>query len=333
MTAPAEAQRYARDLLAEKRAALASVAFSWSQMGDDFDASWRRVGPRIVTATEAAQLEVATLAARYVGDVAPLTVSRLHPPEYTPDAKAWVGVAGDGRPVESLAQQAVIRAKVAVGDGATAYQALEQSGKWLSVAMGTVVADTHRGVEQVGLKARRIGMYVRMLNHPSCGRCVILAGKTFRSSTAFQRHPGCDCVHIPASQDIAGDLTTDPSVYLDSLDDDELAKALGSKANAQAYRDGADANQLVNAYRKGAVQKAQLYGKTELSFTTEGVTRRGSAYQAMSARHSAFQRELDVKGGRYRSAQVQRLMPSSIYELAKDPADAQRLLRTYGWIL
>lgn len=333
MAAPDVAQRYAADLRAEKLAALASVTRSWSQMGDNFDASWARVGPRVLAATQVAQFEIGLLADRYVADVAQVTVRSLRDPEYVPDVKAWGGVAGDGRPVESLAQQSVIRAKVAVGEGATPHQALQQSGQWLNMALGTVLADTHRSVEQVGMMARRINRYVRQLVPPSCARCVILAGRIYKAATAFDRHPGCDCTHIPADENVAGDLTTDPTVYFDSLSDDELARALNSKANAQAYRDGADANQLVNAYRKGSVQKAQLYGKRELSFTTEGRTRRGLGYKAMAERHSAFRKQLDVKDGRYHRTQIQRLMPSSIYELAKDPADAQRLLRTYGWIL
>ena len=335
MSAPDVALSYARELAKEKRAALASVKRSWRMMGDDFDAAWSLAGPRVLAAVTGAQAEVAALADRYVADVAPLTVSRLRDPDYAPAVSAWIGVAGDGRPVESLAHGAVIQAKTKVAQGATTHQALKDAGKWLTAAMGTVLADTHRSVEQVAIRSRRTGLYTRMLTGPSnCGRCVILAGRKYRSAQAFLRHPQCDCVHIPASEDLAGDLTTDPHAYLDSLSDKDLIRVLGSKDNARAWRDGADVNQLVNAYRrKGSVQKAQLYGNRVLSFTDEGRTRRGRAYKAMAEHHSAFRKQLDVKDGRYRRTQIQRLMPSSIYELAKDPQDAQRLLRTYGWIL
>ena len=293
MSAPDVALAYASSLAAEKLAALASVSRSWRMVGDDFDAGWLVAGPRIVAAVTGAQAEVAALADRYVADVAPLTVSRLRDPDYAPAVSAWIGVAGDGRPVETLAAGAVIQAKQHVAGGATSFQARQQAGKWLTSAMGTVLSDTHRGVEQVGIKARRIGLYTRMLTGPSnCGRCVILAGRKYRSAQAFLRHPQCDCVHIPASENMAGDLTTNPHVYLDSLDDAGLARVLGSKANAQAWRDGADVNQLINAYRKkGAVLRPQIPGTRQA-----------------------------------------RLMPSSIYELATSQAGAQRLLRVHGWI-
>lgn len=207
MSAPDVALAYASSLAAEKLAALASVSRSWRMVGDDFDAGWLVAGPRIVAAVTGAQAEVAALADRYVADVTPLTVSRLRDPDYAPAVSAWIGVAGDGRPVESLAHGAVIQAKTKVAQGATAHQALGEAGKWLTTAMGTVLADTHRSVEQVAIRSRRIGLYTRMLTPPSCGRCVILAGRQYRSGVAFERHPGCDCVHIPASEDLAGDST------------------------------------------------------------------------------------------------------------------------------
>ena len=131
---------------------------------------------------------------------------------------------------------------------------------------------------------------------------------------------------------MAGDLTTDPVAYLDSLDKEGLRKALGSEANARAFADGADPGQIVNAYRRqlvsprsyvGGVRPAQVYGRS-VRYTTEGTTRRGIANwrmrQAEAARAGA--------GGR-----TPRLMPESIYQIAQDDADARRLLRLYGWIL
>lgn len=333
MSAPDVAAEYAAALAAEKLAALTSVRRSWRRMTDDFDASWTSIRRPVLQAVEGAQREFAMRADAYISDVSPLTVPRLRDPEYAPNIAAWVGTAGSGVAVSDLADGAIIHAKTAVGAGATATEALESAGKWLTLAMGTVLSDTARSVEQVGIKARRIGGYVRMLNPPSCGPCIILAGRKYRSSEAFDRHPGCDCAHIPAAENVAGDLLTDPHAYLDDLDEKALAKALGSKANAQAWRDGADVNQLVNAYRKGSVQKAQLWGKAR-AYTAEGMTRRGSAYKAMKARHLAFNPGQDVKRGRYKAnTQVVRLMPSSIYDLAKDADDAKRLLKIYGWIL
>src|SRR5690606_6290429 len=106
-------------------------------------------------------------------------------------------------------------------------------------------------VEQMGAHSRRVERYVRMVvGRHTCGRCVILAGKIYRTAEAFDRHPECDCEHIPVAENVAGDLTTSPGDYFDSLSDEELAATLGSKANAEAYRDGVDVNQLINAYRQ-----------------------------------------------------------------------------------
>lgn len=310
-------REYTAQLEREKLAALGSVAAAWARMSPDFDPSWKAIGPAVTAVTLAAQLEVARLANEYVPAVLATTAPGAAAAQYEPSLRAWQGTAGDGRPVETLAAGAVVQAKLGVQRGLTVPQALGSAGRWLDGAVSTVLADTHRGVEQMGAHSRRVERYVRMIvGRHTCGRCVILAGKIYRTAEAFDRHPECDCEHIPVAENVAGDLTTSPSDYLDSLDDDELAKALGSKANAEAYRDGADVNQLINAYRqRGDVRKAQMWGRS-VSYTTEGMTKRGWAYKRMT-------------GGRTQA----RLMPSSIYEIAKDRDDAIRLLRVYGWIL
>jgi hypothetical protein len=42
--------------------------------------------------------------------------------------------------------------------------------------------------------------YVRSLNPPSCSRCAVLAGRVYRYSTGFQRHPRCDCLMTPTTR-------------------------------------------------------------------------------------------------------------------------------------
>ena len=54
----------------------------------------------------------------------------------------------------------------------------------------SLVADAARGAESVSIATRpRVG-YVRYLSPPSCSRCAILAGRFYRWSTGFLRHPG-----------------------------------------------------------------------------------------------------------------------------------------------
>ena len=59
--------------------------------------------------------------------------------------------------------------------------------------------------------------YDRMLNPPSCSRCIILAGKVYARNAGFLRHPQCDCVHVPTTRDGAGDLRFDAGGYFGSL--------------------------------------------------------------------------------------------------------------------
>lgn len=314
-------REYAAELTRERAAALGAIAAAWSRMSDDFDVSWATIRPQVLRTAMAAQLELAELTVDRMPAVIARTAPGASAAEYAALPAAWLGVAGDGRPLESLVDLAPIQAKRQVAAGAPPVVALESAGKWLTTAVGTALSDTHRGIEQMAGHARKVGLYVRQLNPPSCGRCVILAGIIYKSEQAFERHPGCDCIHVPAAGGYVDDRSK-PDDYLRGLDDDELARALGSKANAQAWRDGADPNQLINAYRrKGSVQKAQIGGKT-VKFTHEGMTKRGFAYKRILATHgAATPKNMPV-----------RIMPSTIYELASDREDAKRLLHTYGWI-
>lgn len=332
---PQTAEAYARDQRREIGAAVAAVRRLWRRMGDDFDTSWTRIAPELIAVLDLAQERVIAGAVEYIpavlADTAPeAAVTR---PAYSLLPWSLVGTAGDGNPTDTLAYEAVIHAKTRVAAGASVTQALESSGQWLGTATGTLLSDTGRTVEKVEASARGAGTFVRMLQPPSCGRCIVLAGKVTRRREAFARHPGCDCRNIPTAESIADDLAVNPREHLDSLDDAGLAKALGSQSNARAYRDGADPAQLVNAYRKsGGVRPAQVYGRT-VKYTTEGTTRRGIANWRMRQADYIRKGGGPKSGGRYRSLHAPRLMPESIYEVAESPADAQRLLRLYGWVL
>lgn len=326
---PRSAELYAAAQRAEAGAAIAAVLRLWRRMTGDFDASWAEVGPQILATMDLAQERITTGALEYVPTVIEDTGQRLYAPAYDVEPTALAGTAGSGVPTEVLAYSAVVQAKTAVGVGMTPAQALSQAGGFLSRATSTLLSDTGRTAEKMAGNARRAVWYVRMLSPPSCGRCVILAGKATTASTAFDRHPGCDCRNIPQVEAVDDDLTVDARSYLESLGDEELAHSLGSKANAQAFKDGADPAQLINAYRRsGAVSTAQQYGRT-VKYTTSGTSSRGLAYRAMSQMRA--NQRLDARGRNIITNR--RLMPESIYQIAKDPADAQRLLRLYGWIL
>jgi hypothetical protein len=123
---------------------------------------------------------------------------------------------------------------------------------------------------------------------------------------------------------------TSPEEYLGSLDPDELTKALGSRANAKAWLEGADTNQLINAYRKGGgIRTAQVYGRN-VKYTLEGTTTRGAAnYQMRQVR--ALSRAPTAYETR-RVVTAPRLMPETIYRIGKNPAHIETLLRDHGWL-
>lgn len=106
--------------------------------------------------------------------------------------------------------------------------------------VASLVQDAGRAAEQVEMTVRpRIG-YVRYLSPPSCSRCAILAGRVYRYSEGFLRHPGCDCIHVPTS-------IANPAFLHDPVDlaREGLVKDL-SKADQRALDDGADLAQIVN---------------------------------------------------------------------------------------
>lgn len=133
--------------------------------------------------------------------------------------------------------------------------------------VASLAQDAGRSAQSVSIAARpRIG-HARMLTPPSCSRCAVLAGRVYRYSTGFLRHPGCDCTMIPTSLANA-DITQDPVDLMER----GLVTGL-SRADQQAIRDGADFNQVVNVrnsaagvsesgrvlYRKGRMTPEAIY--------------------------------------------------------------------------
>lgn len=231
----------------------------------------------------------------------------------------------------------------------------------LGLAVATQIQDAGRHAEAVSMVARAKVGYVRMVNLPSCSRCIALAGAWYKWNQGFLRHPRCDCRHIPAVEAGARGLTTNPYDAFESLSREEQDRFF-TKAGAEAIRDGADINQVVNARRgmsysgetrtttrvingeeftvnerRRTAQTRDLYGRPALT-TTEGITRRGvyggsegaqsAGYDAVKVGPRGF-----VKNQTERRAKRARLMPETIFAIAEDRADAQRLLKLYGFIL
>jgi hypothetical protein len=296
--------------------------------------NWREqfakdVAPKVVAVTTAAQVAATRQADSYIADVlneldfGPKTA----PGVVLPNALA--GWAGDGRPVSTLIDGALVTAaRVRGEDPALDVAALEAGGAWMDQMVETLLADSVRAAEEAAIAPREwVPGYVRMLNPPSCSRCVVLAGKFYLHNEGFERHPECDCVHIPAPEADFNDMRVNPSRYFDSLSRAEQDRIF-TNAGAEAIRDGADIGQVVNARRgmetaaqnqrgwipKGRLVRTDVFGRG-VFVTTEGVTKRGIGRKAMG------------------SGRPFRLMPESIYEIAGgDRAEAVRLLKLYGYI-
>lgn len=317
---------------------------------DNIARSWATQLVDLVPVTAAAQLAAAVTADSYLDDV-------LDAQGVNPTARARVvpaalaGVASDGRPLESLLYQPAITSLTAIGAGVGVRRALAGGYATLEAAVRTQVADAGRVADATAMATRDVDEYVRMVVGGTCGRCVVLAGRRYKMQQAFDRHPNCDCVHVPAREDTAAAIATNPRAWFDSLTRDQQDRQF-TKAGAEAIRLGGDISQVVNARRGaygltpagaritaeearslrnglelGRLQTRDVFGR-QLFTTTEGVTTRGVAGVRLGAR------ETGVKvGGRYRSAKPPRLMPESILAVAKDRDDAIRLLRRFGYIL
>lgn len=265
--------------------------------------AWRMVDPADLDATaaygrallpvvEAAQTNAAAASGRYVGraleeqgiDVEPAGV--LVP-------SALSGRSADGRNLGTLLLEPVIRVKQRIAQEVPIRQALDAGLERLTMILQTEVADAGRVASGVAIAARPDTGYVRMLNAPSCGRCAILAGRWYRYSAGFQRHPRCDCIHVPSRESVAGDLTTSPRKYFDSLTPADQDRYFG-KGEAQAIRDGADMNRVVNATR-----------------------RRGG---------------MATTADRQRRKDRRRMVPEEIYQVAPDRPAAIDLLRRNGYL-
>lgn len=221
-----------------------------AQMGDDFDTGWLRVRGRAVEALQLGRAAAVHAAVPYTSLVLSET-GQVGAPVGAVVPGVLLSQSPSGGPVSDALDVTPVRAKQAVARGASVAEARAAAASWVSGVALTMLADTRRDVYQADIVARpRVTGYVRMLNPPSCSRCAILAGRRYLWNEGFQRHPRCDCQHIPASEQVAGDLRTDPYEYFNSLSEKDQDRFFG-KYNAQGIRDGADIFQVVNTRERG----------------------------------------------------------------------------------
>ncbi len=265
---------------------------------------------------------------------------------------ALSGVSSDGRPLDSLLLQPLIQATALAAAGASPEQTMAGGANALARMVGTQVQDSGRNASGLGIAARPKTGWVRLVESGACSRCAILAGRWYRWSNGFDRHPLCKCRNIPAAED-TDELTsqTDPMTRFNSLSEADQNRQF-TKAGAQAIRDGADINRVVNSrrgamglnqpgaltrderrtvLRGGRLEKTDVYGRP-VYLTSEGTTIRSDFGKAGIAGGDVTRLAPNAAGKRLRATTAPRLMPESIYQIATDREDAVRLLRLYGYL-
>lgn len=159
----------------------------------------------------------------------------------TPDILAEQGI-------EAPATAGMSPAALLTGGGAARLVGAAETPDAFDRIIASLVQDAGRTAAAVDVARRpTLTGYVRSLNPPSCGRCAILAGRVYKYSTGFQRHPLCDCLMTPTTEAAGQDLVTDPTALVDK----GLINGL-SKGDIEALRLGADLGQVVNVRRKKA---------------------------------------------------------------------------------
>ena len=288
--------------------ALAVATRHWRRLGPNWIAdAWRERIPTVTAAITTAQRTAAT-SALVSGALALGEQGQWAPPDGLVDPDAFAGLAADGRNLDTLLRAPAITTRTLIAEGMEPAQALAAGGRQLSMMVLTEVADAGRGAAGVQIAARpRVG-YVRMLNPPSCSRCVILAGRFYRWNQGFLRHPRCDCTHVPTmvtdqAEAFARGLIDDPYEAFTRMSEAEQNRVF-TNAGARAIRDGADMYQVVNA-RRGMKYRG--------AFTSEGTSKHGWAGQILR------------KGQR-------RMTPETIYRLNNNREQAVEAMRAQGYI-
>jgi len=177
----------------------------WQELAiADLSGSWLAgLGSAIVRAVSAGQLLAASTGQAYVDAMvrADGLSSDYEPTASRVLARSFSGAAADGRPLDSLLYQPVIRTKILIRGGMTPQAAKLGGLVDMQRMVASEVADAGRGAAGVAMAANRtVTGYVRTVRAGACARCVILAGRWYRYNADFQRHKRC----FPAGVVVSG---------------------------------------------------------------------------------------------------------------------------------
>lgn len=297
----------------------------WSQVDPDAIVdSWARLVPYLYAAVAAAQLIAGREADRYVTAVLDdQNIASTGDAAIVPEA--LVGIAANGGDLASTLMWPAWAAIAALRSGASDGRARAAGLVAVDLTATTQVQDAFRTAASVAAAPKRGSTaWTRALTGVgNCSRCIILAG-TSSWSTAFQRHPRCDCTAIPSNRTAAADVAADPKALFTSLSKDEQDRVFGA-AGAKAIRDGADMNAVVNARRKSSGIKSAAENQMGL-IREQGILEeiqglKGNPRITFSRTISQNRRDKRV-----------RVMPETIYKVARDRDHAIELLKANGFI-
>jgi hypothetical protein len=155
---------------------------------------------------------------------------------------------------------------------------------------------------------------------PACGRCILLAGRLYRYSTGFRRHPRCDCQMKPVTweqwrEDRPGNH---PRALFNAMTPAQQNVAFGA-GDADAIRAGADISRVVNTRRRNAVYVAGGH-----EYTREATTVRGVGRQLGELGKQA--------GRRYASTRTSRPTAAQLINTAHDRDEVITQLQRFGYL-
>lgn len=193
------AQHYrAQQLLARRTVTQAQDLWSQVKPTSVLD-SWLALLADVILALIRGQRAAARMAQPYLDALA--DEQGLDPADLRINPVAFSGTAADGRDLRSLLVQPALRALGLLGAGADERTAMLSGLESLTRIVDTEISDASRAADQVGMTANKGWVtYVRHVSLPACGRCIILAGRTYSWSTGFLRHPRC----FPAGTTVSG---------------------------------------------------------------------------------------------------------------------------------
>lgn len=315
----------------------------WQRMDpNNLTASWALNGDLITQQAVSAQLAAAAGSERFTNAVSAQYDFAAAPDVVVPEAIA--GVDGAGRNLGGLLYGAVTTTKTATGAGMSLPDAFRSGAAYLASMMKTAVSDAARRSDNVSATGKGYTHYVRVVGGGACSRCAMLAGIR-SSSTAFPRHPACQCTAAPVPGDrdtakVPKGLHDSADSYFESLSAAEQDRVF-TKAGAEAIRAGADPVQVVSA-RRGAtgITTSRGIGRSTIPNSGRRLTRTVIGYGQDGAPVEVYTTsEGTTRYGTYAKAQRPfnsptraRLMPESIMSIARTPAEARVLLRDAGYL-